>query len=106
MIKTIDKYQELLENIPQLINESKFKKEYIITALNLTRSTFYNKLSKKGFTPVELLKLSTILFPEEANEYALKKSLEQAGAEIKRGNVRNHEDVMADFRKRYGVSKD
>lgn len=101
MIEIVSKYQEVLENIPKLINESKFKKEYIISSLNLSRSTFYNKLNKKSFTPEELLKLGKLLFPEEASDYALKKSIEKGLKDIETGNTRSHQEVMAEFRNNY-----
>lgn len=101
MIEIITKYQEVVENIPKLINESKFRKEYIISSLNLSRSTFYNKLNKKSFTPEELMTLGKLLFPMEANDYELKKSIEKGLQDIESGNTRSHKKVMADFRKHY-----
>lgn len=102
MFEIVDRYQELMRDIPSLINESKFKKEYIISSLNLTRSTFYNKLKNFNFSPDELRKLGEILFPEEAKSYALKKSLERGMRDISEENTKPHRDVMAGFRKQYG----
>jgi len=102
MFEIVDKYQELMQNIPSLIKESKFKKEYIISSLNLTRSTFYNKLRNFNFSPEELRRLGEILFPEEARNYALKKSLERGTTDISKGNIKSHEDVISGFRRQYG----
>ncbi|MEO1012441.1 MAG: hypothetical protein AAFX53_14130 [Bacteroidota bacterium] len=101
MFEVVDKYAELIENIPFLIKESKFKKEYIISSLNLTRSTFYNKLRNQSFTISELRQLGALLFPEEAQQYALKKSIERGISAISEGQTRPHEEVMAQFRSRY-----
>ena len=102
MFEIVDRYAELIENIPHLIKQSKFKKEYIISSLNLTRSTFYNKLRNQSFTISEIRQLSSLLFPEEAQQYALKKSIERGVSAISDGQTRPHEEVMAQFRRQYG----
>ncbi|WP_371743296.1 helix-turn-helix domain-containing protein [Pseudozobellia sp. WGM2] len=57
---------ESFGHIDEDIEGSKFKKEYLIERLGISRATFYNKIKKKNFTIDEMVVLSTILFPEEA----------------------------------------
>jgi hypothetical protein len=75
MLDIIYKYQGLLENIDSYIDDSKFKKEYLIEQLGVSRATFYNKIKKKNFTIDEMVVLSNILFPEEAKAFEIKEAL-------------------------------
>ena len=60
MLDIVYKYQGLLENIDSYIDDSKFKKEYLIERLGVSRATFYNKVKKKNFTVDEMVILSNI----------------------------------------------
>lgn len=102
MLDILDKYDEMLEKVPDLIANSKFKKEYIISELNLTRSTFYNKLKNSSFSSGELRKLAELMFPEETKLYKLQKSIEKGLDDIDAGSLKSHETVMRSFRKQYG----
>lgn len=102
MLDILDKYDEMLEKVPDLIANSKFKKEYIISELNLTRSTFYNKLKNSSFSSGELRKLAELMFPEETKLYKLQKSIEKGLDDIDAGKLKSHETVMRSFRKQYG----
>lgn len=98
MLDIIYKYQNLLANIDEYIEESKFKKEYLIEQLGVSRATFYNKVKKKSFTIDEMVVLSTILFPEEAKAFEIKEALRESREDSKAGKTRDHKDVMADVR--------
>lgn len=100
MLDIVFGYQSLLDNIDIFIDNSKFKKEYIIERLKISRATFYNKIKKKSFTVDEMVILSKILFPEEAKVYELKQALKESKADSVAGRVRNHEAVMKDVRKK------
>ena len=100
MLDIIYRYQNLLENLGTLIDQSPFKKEYLINELQLSRATFYNKLKKRSFTIAEMLKLSTILFPEEAKSFEIKQALERSRADSNDGRTREHADVIKDARNR------
>ena len=75
MLEIVYGYQNLLENIDSYIDDSKFKKEYLIEQLGVSRATFYNKVKKKNFTIHEMVILGNILFPEEANKVLVKNLL-------------------------------
>lgn len=98
MLDIVYKYQNLLANIDEYIEDSKFKKEYLIEQLGVSRATFYNKVKKKSFTIDEMVVLSTILFPEEAKAFEIKEALRESREDSKAGKTRGHKDVMADVR--------
>ncbi|MCB9425912.1 MAG: hypothetical protein H6584_02615 [Flavobacteriales bacterium] len=100
MLDIVFGYQNLLDNIEVFIDNSKFKKEYIIDRLKISRATFYNKIKKRSFSVDEMVILSKILFPEEAKVYELKQALKESKADSVAGRVRDHEAVMNDVRKK------
>ncbi len=100
MLEIIYSYQNLLKNIDTYIDDSKFKKEYLIEQLGVSRATFYNKVKKKNFTIDEMVILSHILFPEEAKAFEIKEALRASREDSKYGRTKNHEDVMEDVRKK------
>jgi len=100
MLDIIYGYQNLLDNIDTYIEASKFKKDYLIEQLGVSRATFYNKVKKKSFTIDEMVILSTILFPEEAKAFEIKEALRESRDDSRFGRTKSHEDVMADVRKK------
>ena len=98
MLDVIYNYQNLLENLSVLIDESRYKKDYLINELGLSRATFYNKLRKRNFTISEMLRLGVILFPEEAKAFEIKQALERSRTDSSSGRVREHADVIKDAR--------
>ena len=103
MLDIVYKYQSLLENIDDYIEDSKYKKEFLIEQLGVSRATFYNKVKKKSFTIEEMVVLSTILFPEEAKVFEIREALRESREDSKEGRTRDHKDVMSDVRKKLRV---
>lgn len=100
MLDIVYGYQSLLDNIDTYIEESKFKKKFLIEQLGVSRATFYNKVKNKNFTIDEMVVLSTILFPEEAKAFEIKEALRESRKDSKAGMTRKHEAVMADVHKK------
>jgi len=100
MLDIVYNYQTLLDNLGSYIEESKFKKEYFFEELDVSRATFYNKLKKKSFSITEMLKLSIILFPEDAKAFEIKQGLERSRQDSLAGRVKEHGTVMSEVRKR------
>lgn len=100
MLDIVIGYQNLLDNIDTYIEDSKFKKDYLIEELGVSRATFYNKVKKKNFTIDEMVILSTILFPEEAKAFEIREALRASREDSKLGRTRSHESVMSDVRKK------
>jgi hypothetical protein len=100
MLDLVYGYQNLLDNIATYIEDSKFKKDYLIEKLGVSRATFYNKIKRKNFTIDEMVILVTLLFPEEAKAFEIKEALRFSREDSKAGKVRDHDKVMADVRKK------
>lgn len=103
MLDIVYSYQNLLNNLSFYIEASKFKKDYLIKELGVSRATFYNKVKKKNFTTDEMVILSRILFPEEAKAFEIKEALRESREDSRKGRTSNHNDVMADMRKKLGT---
>lgn len=99
MLDVVLKYQDLLDNISDLIESSNYKKEYFIKVLGISRGTFYSKLKKKTFSTNEMEKLTRILFPENAKSVEIKAELEQSLRDSRDGKVKAHALVMEEAKK-------
>ncbi len=100
MLDIVLEYKGLLENIDRYIEESRFKKEYLIEELGVSRATFYNKLRKRSFSVSEMITLSSLLFPEEAKAAEIKRALDRSRNDSEMGRVTEHSSVMDRARKR------
>lgn len=100
MLDIIVGYQNLLKNIDSYIEDSKFKKEYLIEQLGVSRATFYNKIKKKNFSIEEMVILSPLLFPEEAKTFEITEAIKASREDSKAGRTRTHKDVIIDVRKK------
>lgn len=100
MLDIVYGYQNFLDNIDTFIEGSKFKKEYIIEELGVSRATFYNKVKKKNFTIDEMVILSKILFPEEAQAFEIKEALRASRKDSEEGRTRGHKSVISQVRKK------
>jgi len=100
MLDIIYGYQNLLDNINSYIERSKFKKEYIIAELGISRATFYNKVKKRNFTIDEMVVLSKMLFPDDAKAFEIKEALGASRKDSAAGRIRTHESVLKDVRKK------
>lgn len=100
MLDIVLNYQNLLEDMDKYIEESKYKKEHIIEELGVSRATFYNKLKKRSFSVTEMIKLSSLLFPEEAKALEIKQALGRSRRDSEAGRVKNHSSIIQNARKR------
>lgn len=85
MLEIVYGYQNLLENIDTYIDNSKFKKEFFIEQLGVSRATFYNKVKKKNFTIDKMVILSNILFPKEDKAFEIREVLMVSRKDSKKG---------------------
>lgn len=100
MLDVVLSYKNLLEGLDKYIEESKYKKEHLIEELGVSRATFYNKLKKRSFSVAEMIKLSSLLFPEEAKAIEIKQALERSRSDSEAGRVKNHSSIIQNARKR------
>ncbi len=101
MIQEIIKYNEILQNIPTLIEQSPYKKKYIIEKTGMKAPTFYRKLKNLNFSVKEVMNIAKVLKPEEYYLYELKQGLMRGKQDIKEGRIQNHEEVMAELKKQF-----
>lgn len=94
MIQSIIKYRETLENLPNILAKSPFKKNYIIEQIGMPRPTFYRKLKNLTFTADEMFSIAKIINPQETALIELKNSLEKGRNDFSNGNITAHDDVV------------
>ena len=99
MIQEIQAYKKIVSQIPDMIKESYYKKEFFIKTLGLKHATFYRKLKACDFTADEVEKIILLLKPEEK----LLLNLTEGYEDFKNGKIENFDDVMKDLRKQYPV---
>ncbi len=97
MIQEILNYKKVVAEIETLINDSPYKKSYIIDKIGIAPATFYRKLNSQSFTPDEMLLLAKVLSPREA----LLLELEQSENDIQNGKYRDHAEVSKELHKQF-----
>ena len=102
MLDIVLRYQDLLNNLDAYIEHSKFKREYFFSELGISRGTFYNKLKKQTFSVSEMVKLSTILFPEDVKAFEIKQALMRSREDSAAGRIFEHDAVVLGARKKLG----
>ena len=92
--KTVSDYKRLVAAIPDIIEVSGYRNDYIAKKLGLKPQNFSVKKQRSSWTPDELEKLLTIIINEDVENYLL---LEQMRA------LKNEETVtLAEFKKEMG----
>lgn len=71
MQETVSNYQTLLENIPELINISGYRNDFVARKLGIKPTTFSIKKQRGNWTPEEVAKLLSIIENEETEDYYL-----------------------------------
>jgi predicted transcriptional regulator len=102
MIQEIIEYKNIVSNLENLMNESPFKKNYIIEKAGIPSPTFYRKLKTQSFTPDEMLSIAKIISPEENFKMELNADIEKAKREFEAGDYFTHEEMLLEF-KRKGI---
>ncbi|WP_026449898.1 hypothetical protein [Aequorivita capsosiphonis] len=98
MIQEIIEYKNILAALEELIDNSPYKKGFIIKEVGFSSPTFYRKLKNLSFTPDEVLSIVKIIKPNEAFKHELLAEIEQGRADIKNGNTMTSEDVRTAMR--------
>lgn len=97
MIQEVLAYKNVLQSIKELMDNSPYKKSYIIEKTGMSAATFYRKLKNLTFTADEVLKIAKLLRPEEAVLITLHESEKDRGS----GRMISHEQAMEQLRKKY-----
>ena len=101
MIHLVLKYQNYLNDLEQIIINSKFKSSYLYETLGLKKPTFYRKLKEKKWTNEEVMELTKILFPKEYYKHELLKELSLSEEDIKNGNVISGHNYIEELKKEF-----
>ncbi|MFH7014095.1 hypothetical protein ACHRV5_19740 [Flavobacterium sp. FlaQc-52] len=98
MIQEIITYKSIVANLEDVLNNSPFKKNYVIEQIGIPSPTFYRKLKTQTFTPDEMLSIAKILSPEENFRLELKAEIEQARLEFENGDFITHEEMLLELK--------
>ena len=98
MIQEIITYKNIVCNLEDLMNNSPFKKNYIIEKVGIPSPSFYRKLKTQTFTPDEMLSIAKILSPEENFRLELKAEIEQGKRDLENGDFITHEEMLEELR--------
>lgn len=99
MIQQVIEYKNILNSLGELMDNSPYKKSYIIEKIGISAPTFYRKLKSCSFTADETLNIIRLLTPEEASLYDLKVSLEKGRQDYKKGKTFSRSEVIEDIKK-------
>lgn len=98
MIQEIITYKNIVCNLENLMNNSPFKKNYIIEKVGIPSPTFYRKLKTQTFTPDEMLSIAKVLSPEENFKLELIAEIEQGKLDFENGDYITHEEMLEELR--------
>ncbi|MHC0444924.1 hypothetical protein ACWA1F_05910 [Flavobacterium sp. 3-218] len=94
MIQEILAFKKVASQLDELINNSPFKKKYIIEQVGLSGPTYYRKLQNQSFTADEMLAIAKIISPEEYYKMELLAEIEEARENIKEGKTIPHSEMI------------
>lgn len=100
MITEILNYKNVLEELPEMLNKSRFKMKYIIEKTGITSPTFYRKLKTLSFTVDEALTIAKILNPEEAYKQELLDSLNDGREDIINNKIKSSDEMRKAMREK------
>jgi len=98
MIEEIITYKNILNSLKGLIDNSPYKKGYIIAQTGISAPTFYRKLKTHSFTPEEALAIARIISPEDAYLHDLKESIKKGKEDYKNNNTHNREEIINEIK--------
>ena len=100
MIRIVKEYQKLIDKLPQLLEDTPYKTQYIISEIGVTKPTFYRKLKQGSWTPTEVIKLLKFINPEEYYRYEFEQELNQAEDDLQNGDIVSNEIALKRIKKR------
>jgi len=94
MLQEIIAYKKIANQLDQLIENSPYKKKYIIDQLGLSSPTYYRKLQSQTFTINEMLAIAKLLYPEEYFKMELLAEIEEGKQDIINGKTTSHSEMV------------
>ena len=78
MIQTVKNYQNLIQRIPELLENTPYKMSHIINETAMARPTFYRKLKNGAWAPEEVIKkLLEFIDPKAFYRHEFERECEQ-----------------------------
>lgn len=102
MIEIVEKYNNYVAELPNLVKNSYYKAEYFIKELELSEQTYYRKLRENNFNFKEIEILTKLLFPKEYYFQELKKEIEQGKTDFFNGDFISHEEMKNKIKEKKG----
>ena len=87
MIHLVQKYQELIDRIPKMLEETNYKTGFIISEIGVAKPTFYRKLKNGNWTTKEVMKLLELIEPKEYYRYEFEQEINAAEADLDNGDI-------------------
>jgi hypothetical protein len=87
----IDNYKSLLQNLPELINVSGYRNDFISRKMGLSAATFSAKKKRGNWSADEVMQLIKIIKNEEVDDYLM--------LQLMRGNGKDETITADEFRK-------
>lgn len=72
----VNNYEELLNNISQLIEVSGYRNDYIARKIGMTPVNFSAKKSRKSFTIAEMKRIVEVIDNEDVTDYLMVQEME------------------------------
>jgi hypothetical protein len=65
MIQEVERYENYINSLPDLMAKSYYKADYFMTNLGLKHATYYRKLRLNNFTIAEIKKITEVLLGQD-----------------------------------------
>ncbi len=101
LLHSVFETKNLLNHIEEHIAKSHYKVEYIIKELGINPGTYYRKLKNRRFNLDELIKICSLIYPDDYKSVQLSNQLEESIKQVERGEVITVEEFFTDYDKRY-----
>lgn len=102
MYNIVLKYESILNQLGDFIENGPYKLDYILEKLNISRSTFYNKRKSNNFS-LEEVKVLAKLYDDINLSEKLKKQISEGLDDVEHGRIHDFDKVLADTRSKYGL---
>lgn len=100
MIQTVKDYQNLIQRIPELLENTPYKMSHIINKTAMARPTFYRKLKNGAWTPEEVIKLLEFIDPKAFYRHEFERELALAEQDVAAGRLVENEKVLERIKER------
>ena len=102
MYLEIVQYEDRVKQLLEFISNGPYKLEYILTKLNISRTTFYNKRKTNNFT-LEEVKILAKMYDDVDATSRLEDAIQEGLDDIANGNYQEFGSFLEETREKYGL---